>query len=295
LAGNVAEWTSSPFRRYPFDPSIPAGGEPRVVRGGSFINDADAIRCAARAGMPAGAVDTYVGFRLAAACDASVDRVPLVDVPGGRVAIGRDPGGRSEPVQPDESPAADVWVGAFALGATPVTNAQYATFISSTGHRLPCHWTDGAVPHGLEAHPVVYVDYADARAFCVWAGVRLPTEAEWEKAARGADGRMYPAGERAPSASDGTRPVGIDLGGTGPYGHRDLAGNVWEWVSTAYQTYPYDPTDGRERLDVPAERVLRGGSYESPSKHFRCAARSRSWPSRRARHIGFRVARALPT
>ena len=94
---------------------------------------------------------------------------------------------------------------------------------------------------------------------------------------------------------DGTRPVGADLSGTGPYGHRDLAGNVWEWVASAYQPYPYTPADGRERLDAPRERVLRGGSYESPAQHFRCAARSRSWPTRLARHIGFRVARDLPT
>jgi formylglycine-generating enzyme required for sulfatase activity len=312
LAGNVGEWVSSAHRPYPYDGAEGredrASGEPRVVRGGSYIHEAGAIRSSSRLAFLPGAIDTYVGFRLAADPGAPCDAVELVDVAAGHVVIGRDPVAQGGPALPDEAPQGEVDVPAFALTRTPVTNAQYAAFVRATGHRTPLHWAGADPPPGSDACPVTYVDHADATAFCAWAGGRLPTEAEWEKAARGPDGRLHPWGGSDPEddelvtlrhkavfgrgVQDGApAEVGSCPEGASPYGLLDMAGNVWEWVSSAYAPYPYDAGDGREEPAAPGERALRGGSYASPAGHLRCAARSRSYPTRLAPHIGFRVAR----
>ena len=318
LAGNVWEWTASSLRPYPY---VAADGredatspEPRVVRGGSFIHGPGEIRCSYRHGMLPGAVDHYVGFRLAADPGARLALdVDMVDVPAGEVLLGNDarrPGG---PAPSDEAPRHEVFVRATSLSATPVTNRQYGEFVRATGHSAPPHWSGGELPAALDRHPVTYVDWLDATAFCRWAGVRLPTEAEWEKAARGTDGRRFPWGDGEPASPDSatrcpygavlanygggakngsTSPVGTYPDAASPYGLEDMAGNVWEWVSSVYAPYPYDARDGREDPRSRPVRVLRGGSYASPtSRNLRCAARSRSAPGRRSPHIGFRVAR----
>lgn len=321
LAGNVGEWVSSAYRAYPYDAADGREDAPpderRVVRGGSYLHGADAIRCAARRPLLPGAIDTYVGFRMAARAGDRLQpvaglEIDLVDVPGGRVLIGRDPVKHRGEAVADEVPQATLDLPACELARTPVTNAQYAAFVRETSHRAPVHWPGGEPALDELDHPVTWVDYADAIAFCAWLGVRLPTEAEWEKAARGDDAQPYPWGNRDPGAPDivvnhrtlsalahfgggakdgRTAPVGSCSGGTSPYGLLDMAGNVWEWVGSVYAPYPYRADDGREDPASPHERVLRGGSYASPARHLRCAARSRSYPGRLAPHIGFRVAR----
>jgi formylglycine-generating enzyme required for sulfatase activity len=189
--------------------------------------------------------------------------------------IGRDPDERRQRV---------VELEVFELSLTPVTNAQYERYVVETDAEAPPHWP------APDDHPVVFVDWSDAAAFCAWAGGRLPTEAEWEKAARGTDGRTYPWGdeEDASRAEIGqkmkhgsTAPVGSHPAGASPYGLLDMAGNVWEWTSTE---------------DPPGERILRGSSFASPDLSFaRCTMRSHSRPIRRQAHIGFRVARGVPS
>jgi len=230
-----------------------------------------------------------------------------VKIPAGTFLMGSDPASDAVP-DANESPRHRVYLDLFQISRTPITNAQYEKFVRATNYSAPGHWLNGAVPPELRDHPVTYVDWRDAKAFCEWAGVRLPTEAEWEKAARGPstaaqdDARLWPWGNEPPNASranyardvktDGTTSVDQFPRGTSPYGVLDLAGNVWEWVSSLYREYPYDANDGRENLDSHAQRVLRGGSFYSPNENFiRCAARSLSYPQRRRDHIGFRVAR----
>ncbi|MCB1327924.1 MAG: SUMF1/EgtB/PvdO family nonheme iron enzyme, partial [Leptospiraceae bacterium] len=143
---------------------------------------------------------------------------------------------------------------AYLIARTPITNAQYKRFVDETGYDPPRHWDSGEIPKDKDAHPVVYVSWDDVMAFCKWAGVRLPTEAEWEKAARGAEGRTYPWGEEPPSNTrcnfgrnmGDTTAVGRYPAGNSPNGLQDMAGNVWEWTSSLYKAYPYNAMDGRE-------------------------------------------------
>jgi formylglycine-generating enzyme required for sulfatase activity len=206
-----------------------------------------------------------------------------------------------------ETPQQRISLPTFHIARVPVTNAQYERFARATRHPAPGHWRGGQSPAGKADHPVTYVDWLDAQAYCAWAGVRLPSEAEWEKAARGTDGRTWPWGDDAPGRThcnfngnvhgtspvlQDSSPVGAYPAGASPYGVMDMAGNVWEWVSTLYAPYPYDAADGRESAISDGPRALRGGSFASQSaRYVRCAMRSLSYPARRREHIGFRVVR----
>jgi formylglycine-generating enzyme required for sulfatase activity len=159
------------------------------------------------------------------------------------------------------------------------------------------------VQPGFERHPVNEVTWNGARRFCAWRGARLPSEAEWEAAARGREGRRYPWGSAPPDAnravfgrrSNETGAVGERPAGATPEGVHDLAGNVAEWTSTLYRPYPYRADDGREDVDASGERVTRGGDhvFDSSAEKLRTTFRagfSRA-PAVGHRHIGFRCAR----
>lgn len=225
----------------------------------------------------------------------------------------------SEDGPADERPAHKVNLPAFLIDRTPVTNAEFAVFLNSVApvnakgenlfdvgdsdariHKREDTWL---ADKGYGSHPVVEVSWAGARDYCGWLGKRLPTEAEWEKAARGADGRKYPWGDSSPDmtkaqfASGYNQTMAVDSfpKGASPYGVLDMAGNAWEWVSSVYMRYPYDPKDGREDLTAGPVRGTRGGGHDSPPEEITATQRGRNL-SRNFRsghhNIGFRCARA---
>jgi formylglycine-generating enzyme required for sulfatase activity len=311
LAGNAWEWTNSIAREYPYDAhdgrENPTGGESRVVRGGSYIHGARDVRAADRHAFVPDTQDEYIGFRVART--SASEPAPLsfewVDIPAGEFRMGNDPRRFHDLALPNECPFQSISLSEFSITQTPVTNAEYEPFVRAADYPAPGHWINHDVPPGKENHPVTNVSWDNAQAFCQWADVRLLTEAEWEKAARGlssGDGRVYPWGNEIPQppcANYGqdpkihaTTPVDQFPTGASSYGVLDMAGNVWEWTGSVLADYPYRMDDGREDLTSRARRVLRGGSFYSPSESYiRCASRSSSYPQRQRDHIGFRVAK----
>jgi len=226
----------------------------------------------------------------------------LVWVPGGRFPMGSDQ-------QLEESPVHWVRVSSGWIGETPVTNRQFTLFVAATGHAQPAQWGD---PRFAEpGQPVVGVSFEDALAFCRWLRevsgyeVTLPTEAEWEHAARGHDRREYPWGAAAPTSrhacfgldamSGGPVAAGTCLEGRGPFGTLDQGGNVWEWCRDVWDELAYVKRAGSEATDPvveagdPAVRVVRGGSWFFPAEDLRAAARARNEATIRADDLGFRV------
>ena len=221
----------------------------------------------------------------------------------------------------EEAPQHAVVVAAYRIARVPVTNALYREFVGATGARPPITWYAGAFGSDQAAHPVADVQWDEAQAFCRWLAtqtglaVRLPSEAEWEKAARGSDGRSWPwgndwAAHRANTQEAGfnhTTPVDAHPAGASPYEVLDMAGNVWEWTQSLQAPYPF-ADDGRDALPwtpptgllarfrrppaPPADlrRVLRGGCYVNPHGFARCACRLRLLPQRSTPFLGVRLA-----
>jgi formylglycine-generating enzyme required for sulfatase activity len=285
----------------------------RLLRDLSNCNDARSVRGGPASGdLPATAKGTT-----------SLDEPDLVRVPAGPFLMGTSDGQikdmlnrfdwAGEHQQRDwfkrEQPAHEVTLPAFEIGRYPVTNVEYAAFVEATGRKTPTHWQKGHCPEALTDHPVVNVTWHDAQAFAAWLSgrtgdrYRLPTEAEWEKAARGQDGRLWPWGNewdakrpRVNCSLTGpgtTTPVGqYSPDGDSPYGCAEVAGNVWEWCATAWQDSYALPADDDSAGN--ALRVQRGGSWHSanPGGKMRCAFRNKYSADKRYFGLGFRVVRS---
>jgi eukaryotic-like serine/threonine-protein kinase len=261
------------------------------------------------------------------------DNMMMVYVPEGPFTMGSNSGDESE------RPEHTVTLNGFWIDKTEVTNAMFQAFVQANNYQTEAErigkayfldlnlktWQridgiDWQHPRGTESnliglntYPVVDVSWNDATAYCAWVGGRLPSEAEWEKAARGIDGNIYPWGGATPSGNllnfadgnldldwadkkmnDGnplTAPVGSYPDGASPYGVLDMAGNVWEWVDGWYDAYPGGDKTASPDFGV-TYRVLRGGSWDYPVDYARSANRLRGTPYDAGSNIGFRCARS---
>ena len=221
----------------------------------------------------------------------------MVVVPAGEFTMGSAAG------DSDEQPEHKVHVDAFSMDVYEVTVGQYAAFLQAKGIDQPSDWkTMNQSAH--QKRPIANVDSTDASAYCKWAGKRLPTEAEWEKAARGTDGRIYPWGNDAPTplhANFGKSewnnhgvlaPVGSFEAGKSPYGIYDMAGNVWEWVSDwyDYNYYKSSPSLNPTGPSSGGTKAIRGGAWSSNPRAMRSTNRSLISPTDQGLN-GFRCAK----
>ena len=198
----------------------------------------------------------------------------------------------------DEKPAHSIYLDEYLIDRYEVSHAQYGDFLGATGREPPKFWDDP--DQNRSEQPVVGVNWFDADAYCRWRGKRLPTEAEWEKAARGTDGRTYPWGEEMdPSRlsydhhTKKTCDVGTYPAGASPYGAMDMAGNALEWVQDWYSTAYYSVSPDRNPRG-PSEgthRVVRGGAWELVGIEVQTFIRFGASPEGRSYLIGFRCAK----
>jgi iron(II)-dependent oxidoreductase len=238
----------------------------------------------------------------------------MVRIPAGPFSMGTD----SERADPQSRPQHKVTLPTFLIDKYPVTNAQYAKFVAATSHRPPLDWKDGRIPQGELMRPVTMVSWYDARDYANWIGKRLPTEAEWEKAARGTDGRRWPWGNKMdPKYLNTYYNVGstsnVDAypSGASPYGVMDLAGNVDEWVADDYAPYPgSDAPSSIFLAKIPVAvsnedkslkvadmvptagkyKVLRGGSWKGDPFSTQTYHRDAAWANYASDFYGFRCA-----
>jgi len=235
----------------------------------------------------------------------------MIAVPGGAFVMGCDD---TDPkCEEDERPRHTVVLDPYYIDRTEVTAAAYQDCVKAGACNEAGRDDEGTYDNELRRdHPINYVDWQSASTYCGWAGKRLPTEAEWERAARGTDGRLYPWGNE-PEAScslavmvtDGgdtgcgtnaTWPVGSKPKGASPVGALDMAGSVWEWTADWYANYP--PADQAVNPKGPAtgsERVIKGGSWDDVygAPILRCAARVGNSPDTTGRYLGFRCATSV--
>ena len=271
---------------------------------------------------------THIDIMLVAMGDPRPDiacEIPaLVDVPASEFMMGSE-------AYDDEKPIHRVLLDAYRIGKYPVTNAQYRRFVDDGGYteKWRVCWTDDGwkwraqesieqprfwndLDQNIANHPVNGVSWYEAVAYCNWLTktdlqgrvFRLPTEAEWEKSARGTVARRFPWGSEFDSTKANTSEsneskvgrtsaVGLFPRGASPYSALDMSGNVREWCLSEYRAYPYKANDGRESLEGTKWRVLRGGSFVDVSGDARCAVRGVDLPDYRGNSIGFRVAQSV--
>ena len=232
-------------------------------------------------------------------------RVPyngMVYIPAGEFIMGSDEQNSSD------GPSSKMELGAYYIDRCEVTMAEYAYFIKATGYKSQGAW-DMYFKKGYENYPVVNVTWNDARSYAEWAGKRLPTEAEWEKAARGPDGRLWPWGNEwdknkcvNTTTNDknlmaimlnmgegkGPVPVGSVEKGMSPYGAMDMAGNVAEWIADWYQPYPYQGPYDKGNV-----KTIRGGSWYHYEGYTRCYSRIKFAPDKGQNQVGFRCVKDL--
>ncbi|MGZ9132991.1 MAG: formylglycine-generating enzyme family protein [Nitrospira sp.] len=214
------------------------------------------------------------------------DGAPMVLVPAGEFTMGSNEG------SDDEKPVHHIYLDAYYIDKYEVTVGQYSKFLDATSMNAPPMWTTMEQPQHRK-RPVVNLDWEDSNNYCEWAEKRLPTEAEWEKAARGTDGRIYPWGNDPPNqlrANYGKEkwnkhtalvPVGQLKDGQSPYGISDLAGNVWEWVSDWYDPdyYATSPSRNPHGPENGKYKVLRGGAWDLAPEKLRSARRDFNNPT----------------
>lgn len=232
--------------------------------------------------------------------------IDFLQIPLGDVLVGSDPK-KDKNAQVDEQPQFTVFVEGFWIGKYLVTNKQYANFVKESGYITPSQWVNGQYASTKANHPVVGVSWLDSVAFCDWLSFstgkkfRLPTEFEWEKVARGSDGRIFPWGDKwskdklncLENKIGDTSEVGAFFSlGDNPYNVCDMVGNVWEWCNSIYQPYPYSQKEDHNQTiqSTTATRVIRGGSFASSKNEARCACRNRYAQDFRFGLVGFRVA-----
>jgi formylglycine-generating enzyme required for sulfatase activity len=231
---------------------------------------------------------TLLGGALSALllCSACANGGPPPEVPGmvwvseGKFKMGYDKG------RPNEKPEREVDVATgFYMGKHEVTNDEYARFIAASKRATPSHWTDGKFPEGEGSLPVTNVSWDDARLYCEWKGTRLPTETEWEYAARGKESRLFPWGNEWKSGAannfeagkNGPVAVGSFAEGKGPFGTFDQAGNVWEWTASM--------GPGEKQM------IIKGGSYAPLEDRPRASLRGVVGKDQAKPTVGFRVAK----
>ena len=222
----------------------------------------------------------------------------MVLIPAGEFMMGEDF------FKKNAGPRHSVHLEGYSIDQYDVTNAHYKRFIDATGRMPPPHWSQNQYPPGKANHPVTFVGWFDADAYCKWDGKRLPTEAEWEKAARGIDGRMFPWGGKLepkhanvpPEGIKDTTPVNAFPEGRSPYGLYDMSGNVFQWTADWFLPYPGNsvphPNYG-EKL-----KVLRGGSFFDCS-YYKCGLSFQTFnrialsPATKTISAGFRCAKSM--
>lgn len=270
----------------------------RCVHCGCFVESGQACDfCRNRLCPPRGTRFHGVGSRgyLEYLCE--TDGRLMVHIPSGSAVVGAM---ESDTLAlSHERPAHDVYLHGFLMDLYPVTFTEYDRFCADTGARKP-----DSMGYGRGDNPVFDVSWREAAAFAGWAGKRLPTEAEWEKAARGPDGRTYPWGSTLPDGDaanfsgienrpvpPGRRPLGAS-----PYGCHDMAGNLWEWCQDWYGPSYYRTLAARGEAQNPSgpadgvHKVTRGGSWNNHPSLLRCSARDFLEPGARNPYVGFRLA-----